>query len=322
MLSRHAEDLYWLGRHLERAADTARMLDVTFHALLESPPAEAAHVWHRLLETLHLATAFKAEHDTANDQTVPAFLVTDASNEGSIISAVWRARENARGVRELLSTELWEAVNSFWLEIDGLDVDRELAVQPYSLLRLVRRRCQEVAGAALDTMSHDDGWRFLSLGSMIERAEVGVRLLRVRFQAEDDEPVEFDYNEAVELLKCASGLEAFRRTHPGAPTTANLLSFLLLAPTFPRSVLYSVAAAESQLGALLPGDRLSRPQRVIGRLRADLEFTDVHELLGGPTGQLLDRVLNDVRWAAELIGVQFFRNADDLGVLHAVEASS
>lgn len=320
MLSRHADSLYWLGRYLERAAGTARMLDVSYHALLESPQTEAEQVWGDLLDVLRLREAFTAAHEVASTQTVPAFLTVDADNPGAILPSIWRARENARSVRELLSTELWEAVNSFWLELDALDTHRELAVQPYNLLRLVRRRCQEVAGAALETMSHDDSWRFMSLGTMLERAEVSVRLLRVRLEPVAARDEEFEFHQAVELLKAASGLEAFRRTYPGRMSRANLLAFLLLTPTFPRSVLYSLVVVESQLNALASGERLSRPQRVIGRLRADLEFADVNELLSGGLGAFLDSVLNQIRWCAELIGVQFFRNAEEFGVLHSVEA--
>ena len=321
MLSRHADSLFWLGRYLERATNTARMLDVAYHALLESQQVEAEQTWRDLLDVLNVAEPFESAHDSASWQTVPPFLTLDMNNPSAILSAVLRARENARSVRELLSTELWEAINSFWLELSGRDTRHELDVQPYNLLRLIRRRCQEVAGAARETMSHDDSWRFMSLGSMLERAEVGTRLLRVRIEPAASEGSEFGYHEAVEVLKAASGLEAFRRTHPGALTVANLLSFMLLAPTFPRSVLYSVNSAESLLAALVPDDRLSRPQRVLGRLRADLEFTDVNELLTASPAGFLTEVLDQIRWSAELIGVQFFRNSEEFGVLHAVEAA-
>jgi uncharacterized alpha-E superfamily protein len=322
MLSRHAEDLFWLGRHLERAADTARMLDVTYHALLESPPSEAEKVWTDLLDVLHLRKAFFDNHDRADASTVPAFLVVHMDNAGAIVPSVRRARENARSVRELLSTELWEAVNSFWLELGSRDLRRDLELQPYGLLRLVRRRCQEVSGAAMETMPHDDSWRFMSLGAMLERAEIGVRLLRVKIEPAAAGRDDLSFQQAVEVLKSASGLEAFRRAHPGALTIENVLAFLLLAPTFPRSILYSLTAAEAQLAQLLPTERLSRPQRVIGRLRSDLEFADINELMAGEASEFLGRVLNDIRWAAELIGVQFFRNTEDLNVLHAVEATT
>lgn len=318
MLSRHAESLFWTGRQIERASDTARMLDVTYHALLESPHAEAQRSWLELLDVLRLGPSFRERHDHVSARTVTTFLVVDSTNPGAIVPSIGRARENARSVRELISTELWEAVNTFWLELQARDLGAEIQHQPYEVYRLVKRRCQEVSGTATETMSHDDGWRFLQLGWMLERAAIMCRLVNVRTQRYTSGNDELDFYRAVELLKSASGLEAFRKTHPGAMTLDNVVGFLLLSPTFPRSVLFSIRVAEAQLDQLARPGPMTRPQRVLGRLRSDLDFADPTELLIGDLHAFLDEVETDLRIITDLVGVQFFRNTEELAVLHAV----
>jgi uncharacterized alpha-E superfamily protein len=319
MLSRHAEHLFWTGRYVERAADTARMLDVTYHGLLGEPLTEARRGWLDLLAVLHLRTQFDEHHHLVDARRVSDFLVLDASNKGAIVGCLNRARENGRSVRELLSTELWESINTFWLELQSRDLARDLDQQPYELFGLVRRRCQEVIGTAMETMPHDDGWRFFMLGLMLERAAVTCRLLNVSFAPFTEGEEELGFHQAVHVLKSASASEAFRRAHPAAMTLENVLEFLLLSPTFPRSVLYCLRTAEHELEQLDAPGRLSRGLRVLGQRRAHLEFADVAELLTGDIHAFLDDVQVDVRRSAELLAVQFFRHAEEFSVFHSLE---
>jgi uncharacterized alpha-E superfamily protein len=319
MLSRHAEHLFWTGRYVERAADTARMLDVTYHGLLGSPLTEARQGWLDLLHVLHAAEPFAERSELVDARHVCRFLVLDATNVGSIVSSVGRARENTRSVRELVSTEFWESINTFWLELQSRDLARELDQQPYELYRLVRRRCQEVAGTATETMPHDDGWRFLTVGTMLERAEVTCRLLNVRLAHVTEANLELGFHDAVQVLRSASASEAFRRAHPAAMTLHNVAQFLLVAPTFPRSVLFCLRVAESGLQDLDVPGQLSRALRVLGRRRAELEFADVAELLAGDIHAFLDEVVTDIRRAAELVAVQYFRHTDEFAVFHSLE---
>jgi uncharacterized alpha-E superfamily protein len=318
MLSRHAEHLFWTGRYVERAADTARLLDVTYHSLLSAPPAEARQGWHDVLAVLHATQRYAEDHEVVDARGVCDFLVRDVDNSGSIVCSVHRARENARSVRELVSTELWESLNTFWLELQSRDLVRDLEQQPYELYSVIRRRCQEVAGTAAETMSHDDGWRFLTLGSMLERAEMTCRLLNVRFAPFTEEDDELGFHQATQVLRSASASEAFRKAHRSM-TLKNVVEFLLLSPTFPRSVLFCLRAAESALQDVDSPDRLSRAMRVLGRRRADLEFTDVSELLTTDVHTLLEDLPEDVRRAADLVAVQFFRHTDDYAVFHSLE---
>ena len=133
MLARHAEDLFWAGRYIERAEDTARLLDVTYHGMLESPLLDPASAWRELLELLYLEQAFAAKGLPVTDSAVTEFLVLDPGNAGSIVRSVARARDNARNVRERISTELWEAINILFLELHARDLRADLEREPYQL---------------------------------------------------------------------------------------------------------------------------------------------------------------------------------------------
>lgn len=320
MLARHAESLFWTGRYIERAEDTARMLDVTYHGLLEAAPSEAERAWCDLLAVLRLDAAFFALGRDVNATNVGEFLVLDETNPGSIVAAVAQARDNARSVRELISTELWEALNMFHLELRARNLRVDLEYQPYELYGMVKRRCQTVAGVASETMPRDDGWRFLTVGWMLERAEMTCRLLDVRYSqlagAEElpasDGTVEFHH--WLSTLKSASASEAYRKVYRSSMDPADVVDFLLLSSTFPRSVLFCLRSAEVQLARLgVPSDRLTRPQRLLGRLRADLEYRDVHEVLA-ELQAFLGELQQGVRQAAEAVALQYFRNSQELAI--------
>ncbi|HYB12059.1 MAG TPA: alpha-E domain-containing protein, partial [Myxococcota bacterium] len=164
MLARHAEDLFWAGRYIERAEDTARLLDVTYHGLLESPLLDAESAWCELLELLYLDQAFEAKGLPVTASAVTEFLVLDPDNAGSIVRSVARARDNARNVRERISTELWEAINTLFLELRARDLRADLEREPYQLYGFVKSRCHAISGVSAETMSRDDGWRFFLLG--------------------------------------------------------------------------------------------------------------------------------------------------------------
>lgn len=332
MLARLAENLFWAGRYLERAEDTARMADVTYHTLLESPAEEVAPSWEQLLEVLHLRGAYgDAPLDAA---PVLAFLVLDRDNPGSVIVAVSRARENARSVRELVSTELWEVVNDLHLALAARDLSRDLAEQPWELLALVRRTCLTVYGVASETMPRGDAWRFMALGRLLERAEMTCRLIDVRFghleqlagrsRRRGTDPEQraphgadrTDFHHWVAMLKSASCFEAYRRRYRSSMDPADVVEFLLLAPDLPRSVLFSLTSAQRQLEALAGGGG-SRAARQLGRTAAELQYRDVTELYELDLHHFLGDVQHRIAGVGEAVADEFFRHAAG-GSLHAV----
>lgn len=312
MLARHAESLFWAGRQIERAEDTARMLDVTYHALLEAPPWEAERSWRDLLKVLWLDQPFAALERGVRAGTVSEFLAFDPDNPGSIVSAAGQARENARAARELISTELWEAINSFHLDLRSRDLRADVATRPHELYRFVKRSCQLIAGAATETMPRDEGWRFLMLGWMLERAEMTCRLLDVRYSQMVSAGSAGGFHHWLRTLQSASGSEAFRRRYRASSDPADVVEFLLLSRTFPRSVLFCLRSAEAELNRLEAGSpTLTRPQRLLGRTRSDLEFLDTHEVLQGDLHVFLDYLLDGVRQVAEAVALQYFRASQE-----------
>jgi uncharacterized alpha-E superfamily protein len=326
MLARLAENLFWAGRYVERAEDTARMVDVTYHTLLESPFGEAGRTWSQLLDVLHLRSEWdgRPENGTEDATELVRFLVLDQENPGSISAAILRARENVRSVRELVSTELWEAVNDLHFELRSRDLRREVAEQPSELLRLVRNASMAIYGVASETMPRDAGWRFLALGRLIERAEMTCRLIDVRYGQLDALKVpnrgvvveDGGFHHWVAVLKSASAFEAYRRRYRASTDPVDVIEFLLLAEDLPRSVVYCLTSAMHQLEALSEG-RPSRAVRLLGRTTSSLRYRDVAELLDEDLHEFLEDVQVRIQQVAEAVADEFFRHQPP-GAMHAI----
>jgi uncharacterized alpha-E superfamily protein len=311
MLSRHAEDLYWLGRYVERAEDTARMLDVTYHNILESPPDDAAMAWKELLQVLYVDAVYDGDYDRGQ---VSRYLVTDRDNPGSIVSAVERARDNARGLRDRISTELWEAINRFHLELSTTDLDTGFERNAYELFRLVRQHCQLVSGVASQTMPRDDGYRFIVLGWMLERSEMTCRLLAVRYARLAAEGSDHGFHAWASVLKSVSAYEAYLKAHDASLDPTNVLEFLLLDQTFPRSVLYCLQQVERQIAGLAGVGHRTALERAVGRVRARTEYCDIATIVSGGLDQFLQEVQAEIYDVGEECDAYFFRAGTDLEI--------
>ena len=243
------------------------MVDVTYHTLLESPPREVDEAWHQLLDVLHLSSRYAELNgdERLSTRAVIEFLVVDERNPGSILSSVTLARENGRSVRELVSSELWEAFNDLHLMMRSRDLRQDLTDQPYDLFPSVKQRCQSISGAAMETMPRDDAWGFLALGRQIERAEMTCRLLNVRYSQLVDGDAPLAFHDWVAVLKSVSALEAFRKRYRASMDAVSVVEFLLLSREFPRSVLFALQTAEGQLSHLSRG-QTSSAGRQLGRV--------------------------------------------------------
>ena len=313
MLARHAESLFWAGREIERAESTARMLDVTYHGLLEAMPWEAERSWMDLLKVLWLDRPFAELETSVRAATVSEFLVFDPDNPGAIVSSVGAARENARAARELISTRAVGGAQQL--------PPRAAGPEPAGRRGAAAARALRVREAQLP----DDrrAWRARPcpattaggssmLGWMLERAEMTCRLLDVRYSQLVTAGATGGFHHWLQTLKSASGSEAFRRRYRASMDPADVVEFLLLSRTFPRSVLFCLRSAENDLARLEAGSgNLARPQRLLGRTRSDLEFLDTHELLEGDLHVFLDQLLNGVRQVAEAVALQYFRGAQE-----------
>lgn len=316
MLARLAENLFWGGRYLERAEDTTRLVDVTHHLLLEAPPARAVQVWTDVLAQLHVLPLYHQWRgsDEVESTAVLRFLVLAPENPSSVVGSLTNARENARSVRELISAEVWEATNALYLSLGGRDVAAELTDRPFEVFRTVRQGCQGVLGAVTESMPRDDAYQFLTLGRMLERAEMTSRMLEVRQRELLDGGSARD---RVALLRSIGALESFRRAFGGSEDPRDVLALLLLDARHPRSVLFALDRAEEQLQSI-GGD--GRAARTLGRTRAALRYRDVDELLDEGLVAFLGGLQERVRETSEAVAAEYFRHSPP-GGLHAVASA-
>ncbi|MEY9965867.1 putative alpha-E superfamily protein [Streptacidiphilus sp. MAP12-16] len=281
MLCRIAESLFWLGRYVERADDTARILDAYLHRLLEDPWSDE----DAACRSLHAILGVAAEDGKHCDMdSVLDRLAFDSTSSGSIDGALRLARENALSSREVVSTEMWECLNSTWHQLAEQRITAR-RTGPHSYLGLVRQRAALFFGLADSTMSRDDGWRFVLLGRSLERVDMTARLLAVRVLAAVHAP------DWPTLLSASGADEAFMRIHGASGDPVGVAEFLLLDRGFPRSVLHALTTAEECLVELgspaatpAPWGRPDPARLPIGRMRTRLEYLDPRELAAATGG--------------------------------------
>jgi uncharacterized alpha-E superfamily protein len=279
VLSRIAESLYWIGRYIERAEGTARLLDVHYHLLVEDRRVDEAAVCTALLAAMGVEADALLEPPTA--ASVTALLTQDRAFSGSVAASITSAWENARGARESLSSEIWETLNGVHQELPRRVL---LASGPgrHELFRWVKDRTATIVGLVDATMSRDDGFRFMVFGRSLERADMTARLLLARSADGADE------SGWTTTLRSCSAHEAYLRTYRRGVSASTAAEFLLLDRLFPRSVYGALAVAERCLAELDPRiDRMGTDRtgvddegrRRLGRLCAELEFLRVDEVL-------------------------------------------
>ncbi|MCE7011579.1 alpha-E domain-containing protein [Kibdelosporangium philippinense] len=303
MLARNAESLYWIGRYVERADDTARILDVSVHQLLEDATVNPDATSRQLLAVLGI--------DPPNGNTLDVWSLTELvayseDHAGSIVSSLTSARENTRGAREVVSTEMWECLNAMW---NAVPERQRYARQvgPHAFFSFVEDRAAMFAGLADSTMSRDDGWRFLVLGRSVERVDMIVRLLMSRVGDKASSPG------WVTVLRSAGAHDTYLRTYRGALDAARVVQFMLLDRLFPRSVFYSLRQAEACLEQLdhQPDVRVgarAEALRLLGKARSDLEFLRPADLLND-LPKLLRGLQATVRDVGEAVSQQYFHTA-------------
>lgn len=298
MLSRIAESLYWMGRYIERSDDTARLLDVHVHRMLgdAGEPGTGA--------TLLAAMGLSGSIDVTDVDLWQAteLLAYDGSNASSVAGSLELARANASGLREVLATEVWEAVNRTHHElVEEIDAARLLG--PHRFFGWVRERVALISGLIDSIVLHDDGWRFLTIGRSLERVDMTSRLLTAVIGAEDPG----QWNGV--LVSCGAN-DAFLRTYGGDTTRANALALLLQAEDFPRSVAFALGQAEECLREVAVGTGTSPSiVRTIGRTRAELAYTPPDEL-SRSVGDVLAGIQACCRDTHAEIEARYFRRAD------------
>ncbi len=302
MLSRTADHLFWMSRYTERAENTARMLDVNYQtSLLPQSDEMAQSGWQGLLSISELLPNYTKAHGEVKARSVMDFMVQDESNPSSIVSCLGAARENARAVRGTLTTEVWETINQTWLEFNRMLRAGDFERDPAQVFEWVKFRSHLSRGVTLGTMLMDEALYFMRLGTFLERADNTARLVDVKFHAlegdffgaanEKHQEVDFYYWSAI--LRSVSGFEIYRRVYRDVIKPERVAELLILRPDMPRSLHASLNEVVENL-ALVSGEPEGETQRRAGKLRAELQYGRIDEVLAVGLNayltQFLDRI--------------------------------
>ena len=295
MLSRVADHLYWMGRYMERAEHTVRVLNVHTHLALEEDKASRQKRLQQVIVALRQPTM-----EASDFQEVAATLTLDPRNLSSVRACVQAARENARQIRERISSEMWEQINKLYLFIAQAEREDELANLPHEFHQRILLGAHIFNGLADSTMTRDQGWLFIQSGRWLERAGLLVSLLDTYLPQSE----QMSYLDWLGLLKCCTAFEAYRKQRGVELDATGVIDFLVLSPTFPHSLLFSVAQLRVSLRQLAEqtDNRKTRElDRVLGKMHHDLEYARAEELSRSSLDLYFDRFRNDLKRVHDLL---------------------
>jgi uncharacterized alpha-E superfamily protein len=294
MLSRVADSLYWMSRYLERAENTARLLDVTMSLMLDTGGASAETHWKRLIASLGNFPDLAWNGDA---QSMAEKLIYDKQHPASVTACIDAARENARQIREEISTEQWQRLNRLYHQIHAPGSDSLSRANINDVLPSVIDGIHLFKGVSDTTMIHGQGWHFIRLGRYLERAYSIATLLEAyqsRLSSSSErEHSAYHYLEQVGLLRCCTAFEAYCQVYTADLTSDRIIEFLLLNRDFPHAIRYSVESIRNAIqsiqhtGGRRPPDELTAS---IGRLHAMLSFTNVGEILSGDAAAFMHTI--------------------------------
>ena len=302
MLSRTADHLFWMARYTERAENTARMLDVHYQtSLLPQSDAVARQGWEGLLRISELMPAYQALYGEISARDVLHFMVCDERNPSSIFSCLRAARENARAVRGVLTTEMWETQNQTWLELQRLLRTGDFERDPGHFFEWVKFRSHVSRGVAYGTMLQDEAFHFMRLGTFLERADNTARMLDVKFQAAAPDvggslsaaDPTVDYYHWSSILRSVSAFEIYRKVYRSVITPERVAELLILRRDMPRSLSACLDEVMRNLEAVR-NDHSAETERLAGRLCAELRFARIGEILANGLHAFLTQFLERV----------------------------
>jgi uncharacterized alpha-E superfamily protein len=327
MLSRVADNIYWLNRYIERAENVARFIDVNLHLMLDLP-SESQQQWEPLVTTTGDRDIFEENFGEYTRENAIQFLTFDPDYPSSILGCVHRARENARSVREVISSEMWEQVNRFFLMVqEAAFSDFDVMFEPHEFFKEVKMSGHLFEGIMDSTMAHNEAWHFGRLGRFLERADKTSRILDVKYFIilPDVSYVgtPFDNLQWAALLRSASALEVYRKTW-GRIDPRKVVEFLVLDTEFPRAIRFCVSRAEESLRSITGsahGTFANRAEQLLGRLRAELDFASTEEIVSTGLHEFLDGLQAWLNEVGETIYGAFFAarpvpSADEVMPVH------
>ena len=282
MLSRVADNLYWMSRYLERAEHTSRLIAVKLESLIEQTPEEAEIAWGRVVTGLS-GKSFGPE-SLADGFEITYSLAFERFNQSSLISSLRFARDNGRQVREQISTEMWNRLNRLYLRLVPIDFTAMWNEQPGHLFREIVEELHMLEGTTYSTMRHGEGWHFLQLGRYIERAQLVSRLLDLHFGQASRAGAPPSHLDWLVLLRSCTAFEAYCKVYTANIRRDRVAEFLLFDAEFPHSVRFAIehlTAALSHVAIGAPASRRAVCERLAGRLKASVDFGQIEELMSG-----------------------------------------
>lgn len=290
MLSRVADSLYWMSRYLERAEHASRLLRVRLDTMVEESDEAAEHSWLRLLAALREPSP----EGTVDAAAITRQLAFDRNNLSSVLNCVRGARDNARQVREQISSEMWEGLNRQYLQLIEADFEQIWSGQATGFFRELVEGLYLLEGLSHATMRHGEGWRFIELGRYIERVQQVSRLLDVHLgDMPGDGPQGLPppgYFDWIALLKQCTGFEAYCKVYTARIEPSQIAEFLIFDAEFPHSVRFAatrMSEALAAIGAGTPQSRRVACDRLSGRLTASLAYGQIDELMSGAVDRFL-----------------------------------
>jgi len=310
LLSRVAEAVYWMARYVERAENVARFLDVNHNLMIDLPHGYTGQ-WQPIIDTTGDSSLFHKRYQEATQHNVMQFLAFDPEYGNSIYSCIRAARENARSVRETISSEMWQQVNNLYLLITE-ESRREQHSSLPAFCNQVRMACHLFNGIQDVTMSHNEAWHFIRMGSLLERADKTSRILDVKYfillPSVTDVGTPYDDVQWSAVLKSVSGFEMYRKRH-GRISPDSIVEFLLLDGQFPRAIRYCVSRADRSLHAVTGtpiGTFACGSEQLLGMLRSELDFARVEPILGNGLHEFCDALQTKMNKIDECVLADFF----------------
>ncbi len=310
MLSRVAESIYWLNRYIERADNVARFVDVNLNLMLDLPSG-VVQQWEPLIFTTGDVELFRQRYGQATPENVIQFLTFDRDYPNSIVSCLRRARENARSVREIISSEMWEDVNGFYRMVTEAAIAQLQTTLP-NFFTQVKLSSHRFAGVTDATMTHNEGWHFGKMGRLQERADKTARILDVKYfyllPSAEWVGTPLDQIQWISLLKSASAYEMYRKCQRRI-TPSNVAEFLLLNREFPRSIFFCLCQVQQSLHEITgtPVGTWSNPaERAIGRLCGEMGYTTIEDIIEIGLHEFLDRIQIHVNEIGDKMAKTFF----------------
>jgi uncharacterized alpha-E superfamily protein len=314
LLSRYAEALFWFARYMERIENLARVLDVTDTFVRHGVDQSG---WRSVIQINADEDRFTKLYGTANAENVAQFYLVDRDNPTSILSSLFAARENARTLRPLISTEMWSQINVFYNRVRRLTEADAAPSRVSGLCAYFKEQCQAHAGIADGTFYRDQSWSFYCIGKYIERGDQTSRLVDIKYHtllpSVDHVGSALDISQWHALLRAASGYQAYRRINPSYMTPESVAGFLLMNQSFPRSITLCVRQIEFFLGQLSAGYGLRGAydaQERLDELRAALMDQTIQQILSRGLHEFLDWVQLQFMGLQEAIAGAFWRRGE------------